>query len=177
MPAQPVPIEVHLARSQNGKTLGGREIEVRDVSGIARLEPPPPPPSLGARGSEEWQKIWEAGPWLWPNADYAWVEQVAKAYDELEGFEAEIAVMGLTVEGYNGQTVANPLIREKRALQDLIRKCLSELGFSPSARARLHLTDLKSQKMAKDLLNGSADTAGSQAPANSVPGYVEGSWD
>ncbi len=168
------PIEVMQARGINGKTLGGRDIEVRDVGQMERQEPPPMPDGLGERGRVEWSNIWQAGRWLWPDQDYAWVEQIARAYDDLAQFRTEIASMGLTVEGYNGQTVANPLIAEARKAEDTIRKCLSQLGFSPSDRARLKLTELKSAKQAQDLVNGSQGSG--QKAASTVQGYVEGQW-
>jgi P27 family predicted phage terminase small subunit len=174
MPAQPVPIERMQARSTNGKTLGGRDLEVNDVSGLPVLQPPPPPDGLAERGSAEWVKIWRAGKWLWPEQDYAWVEQIVHAYDDLDTFRAEIAQMGLTVEGYNGQTVANPLIAEVRRLEDTIRKCLSQLGFSPTDRARLKLTELKGASELQKVMNGARN--GNEGPS-SPPQYIEGSWE
>lgn len=172
MPAQPVPIERMMARSQNGKTLGGRDLEVHDVSGMEAVEAPAMPEGLGARGVAEWRKIWTAGRWLWPDQDYAWVEQVARAYDDLAIFRAEVGG-NLTVEGYNGQMTAHPLIAEMRKCEDTIRKCLSQLGFSPTDRARLKLTELKASKTAQDLVNGGA--AGNPS-RQTVESYVEGEW-
>jgi P27 family predicted phage terminase small subunit len=160
-----------MARSTNGKTLGGRDLEVRDVGKMAPVQAPPMPEGLGDRGQQEWLKIWEAGRWLWPDQDYPWVEQVCHAYDDLALFRAEVSAMGLTVEGYNGQTTANPLIAEMRKCEDTIRRCLSALGFSPTDRARLKLTELKGAQAAQSLVNG--------APGSSprvADGYVEGEW-
>ncbi len=168
MPAQPVPIERMIARSNNGKTLGGRDLEVTDVSSMEKIEPPPMPSGLKTRGKQEWVKIWSSAPWLWVSQDYAWIEQACRAYDDLTAFRKEIATMGLTVEGYNGQTTANPLIKEVRAAEDTIRKCLSMLGFSPTDRARLKLTEARGATELQKLTQGAA-----QAP---VTGYVENEW-
>jgi P27 family predicted phage terminase small subunit len=173
LPAQPVPIERMMARSQNGKTLGGRDLEVIDVGGLEAPRAPEPPEGLGDRGSVEWRKIWQAGKWLWPDQDYAWVEQCARAYDDLAVFRAKVAEDGLTVEGYNGQTTAHPLISEMRKCEDTIRKCLSQLGFSPTDRARLKLTELKGASELQKLVNGGTQ---SSAPGNVVESYVEGEW-
>lgn len=173
MPAQPVPIERMQARSANGKTLGGRDLVVHDVAEMARVQPPEAPEGLGDRGSVEWSKIWEAGRWLWPDQDYAWVEQTARAYDDLAEYRKVVASEGLTVEGYAGQTTAHPLIAEMRKCEDTIRRCLSQLGFSPTDRARLKLTELKSAKTAQDLVNGSGQGNG-KPPA--VQSYAEGEW-
>lgn len=173
MPAQPVPLERMQARSTNGKTLGGRDLEVRDVGQMAPVNAPPMPDGLAERGQTEWVKIWTAGKWLWPEQDYAWVEQVARAYDDLATFRAQVAQDGLTVEGYNGQMTAHPLIPEVRKCEDTIRRCLSQLGFSPTDRARLKLTELKGAKAAQDLVGGSAPRT---EATTAVQGYVEGEW-
>lgn len=173
MPAQPVPIERMIARSSNGKTLGGRDLDVTDVSDLPAVKAPRAPDGLQARGKAEWRKIWQAGRWLWPDQDYAWVEQICRSYDDLATFRAEINRMGLTVEGYNGQTVANPLISEMRRCEDTIRKCLSQLGFSPTDRARLKLTELKGASELQKLVHGGQDTADA---AETIESYVEGEW-
>lgn len=173
MVAQPVPMEIMLARSHNGKTLGGRDLEVVDVSGLPVLEVPQAPEGLGARGGVEWLKIWTAGRWLWPDQDYPWVEQVVRAYDDIDQFRQSIADEGLMVPGYRpGMTVANPLISEIRKAEDTIRKCLSQIGFSPTDRARLKLTELKGASELQKLTN----SAGSSNPGQTVQGYVEGAW-
>jgi P27 family predicted phage terminase small subunit len=166
-------MEVMLARSTNGKTLGGRNVEVNDVSAMVAPEPPVPPEGLGERGTLEWRKVWQAGRWFWSDQDYHWIEQLARAYDDVAEFRAEIKRMGLTVEGYNGQTVANPLIAEVRRAEDTIRKCLSQLGFSPTDRARLKLTELKGASELQKLVNN-----GGNGPTNAETAYeyAEGEW-
>ena len=170
MPARPVPIERMLARSHNGKTLGHRDLEVNDISTMERREPPEMPEGLDTRGVEEWHKIWAAGRWLWPDQDYAFVEQVARSYDDLAEFRKKVAEEGLTVTGYNGQTVAHPLISEMRKCEDTIRRCLSLLGFSPTDRARLKLTELKGASELQKLVGNS------NSPQAAAQGYVEDSW-
>lgn len=108
---------------------------------------PPAPPDLGKRGEIEWYRTWEAGiVWLHPNEDYHWIEQIARAYDDIEEFRAEIKATGLIVKGYTkDMLVANPLIKEVRQLEATIRKCLSMIGFSPTDRARLGIAEVKLQ--------------------------------
>lgn len=169
---KPLPIEVHQARGINGRTLGGREIVATDVSLMPSVAAPQPPEALGPRGQLEWAKVWAAGKWLWPDQDYAWVEQVVRAYDDIESFRSQISDDGLMVPGYRpGMKVANPLIAEIRRAEDTIRKCLSILGFSPTDRARLKLTELKGASELQKLTAGS-----NAAPENLVNSYVEDSW-
>jgi P27 family predicted phage terminase small subunit len=173
MSARPVPLERMIARSNNGKTLGKRDLVVNDVSAMEALEPPTPPAGLGDRGSIEWRKIWQAGRWLWPDQDYAWIEQVCHAYDDLETFRDQVIKDGLTVEGYAGQMTAHPLIREMRYCEETIRKCLSQLGFSPTDRARLKLTELRGASELQKLVNG--QTGAPQTVRGEVE-YNEGEW-
>lgn len=171
--ANPVPMEVMQARSHNGKTLGKRDLVVNDVSLMPSVDAPEPPEALGPRGQLEWAKVWAAGKWLWPDQDYAWVEQVVRAYDDLDAFRQSIAQEGLMVAGARPRTiVANPLIAEVRRAEDTIRKCLSILGFSPTDRARLKLTELKGASELQKLTNSS----GNATPNNVVNSYVEDEW-
>lgn len=174
MPVPPVPIERMQARSLNGKTLGGRDLDVIDVSRLPAVQAPPAPEGLRERGQVEWLKIWQAGKWLWPEQDYPWVEQVVRAYDDIDSFRKSIEDEGLMVPGYRpGMTVANPLISEIRKAEDTIRKCLSQIGFSPTDRARLKLTELKGESLLKQMTD---NAAGPPNPGQTIQGYVEGEW-
>jgi phage terminase small subunit len=46
---------------------------------------------------------------------------------------------------------ANPLLREIRDAESVIRKCLSMIGFSPTDRAKLGLAEIKVQAGIADL--------------------------
>ncbi|WP_187365966.1 phage terminase small subunit P27 family [Trebonia kvetii] len=167
------PVEVMQRRSHNGKTLGGRDLEVIDVSNMAPVAVPPVPKGLAERGSAEWLKIWTAGKWLWPDQDYAWVEMACKAYDRIAVFEAQILEDGPMVPGYRpGMLVSHPLFTEIDRAETVIRKCLSQLGFSPTDRARLKLTELKGASELQKLVNGSQHSA----QGNTVQSYIEGEW-
>lgn len=170
MPAMPVPIERHQARGQNGKTLGKRDIEATEIVKKVPFDVPEPPDDLGTYGVAAWNRVWEAGYWLWPDQDVFWVEQIAYASEQVIEFRNTVKAEGLTVTGYNGQTVAHPLIAEQRKANAEIAKALSLLGFSPTDRARLKLTELKGEKTAQDILNNSKP--GTQV----VDSYVEDSW-
>lgn len=136
-----------LGTSHASKPKAGTDLEI--VQGeIVEYQPTQldilKPADLGTRGSREWDNIWKAGKtWLHESEDYHLVEIVARAYDEIEIYRAEIYPPGerpkLIVKGYAGQKTANPLIKEIREAERVILKCLSMLGFSPSDRARLGL--------------------------------------
>ena len=127
------------------------------------LDVPEPPEGLGERGLAEWGNVWTAGmQWLHPEEDYHWVEQIAAAYDEIVQFREEIEKTGLIVKGYAGQMTANPLLREIRDAQAVIRKCLSMLGFSPTDRAKLGLAEIKRQTGIAKLQNKTQQKRGGQ---------------
>jgi P27 family predicted phage terminase small subunit len=148
----PKPIERHLL-NEHGRTLGGRELDVQDVSQMQAVEPPPMPEGLRVRGQLEWAALWSEGRWFWPG-DYRWVEMIARAYDEVDQYEAEIARVGLLVKGTRGVMIANPLIAEKRRAQEVIRQALSKLGMSPTDRARLRLVEAQGTSVLKGITDG-----------------------
>lgn len=160
MPAgrPPKPIERQIADARgDGLRPGGHKPSVPSTA-ISRysgtVSVPEPPEGLKERGSAEWGKIWNAGKaWLHPAEDYHWVEQISRAYDDIAGFRAEVEKTGLIVKGYAGQQTANPLLREIDAQQATIRKCLSQLGFSPTDRAKLGLAEIKVRSGLQDLQN------------------------
>lgn len=143
----PKPIERKRATGRTPATdSGGRRLPaVREtIVKDAAEDIPEPPSGLGARGDAEWVKIWTAGrKWLAPTQDYAWVEMVARAWDDIEQFRARVEADGLIQTGSMGQVIAHPLIAEVRRAEATIQKCLSVLGFSPTDRARLGLAEVK----------------------------------
>lgn len=141
----PKPIERARATARNAThKADGRPLPaVREVI-TKTADVPPAPPGLGARGAAEWETIWSAGrAWLAPTQDYAWVEIVCRAWDDIDGFRAKVAADGLIQKGSMGQVIAHPLIASIRQAEGQIMKALSVLGFSPTDRARLGLAEIK----------------------------------
>jgi P27 family predicted phage terminase small subunit len=142
----------------NGRTpttdSGGRKLPaVREVI-VKTTGTPAPPPGLGARGAAEWASIWRAGSaWLAPAQDYAWVEIVARAWDDIEGFRAKVQADGLIQKGSMGQVIAHPLIASIRQAEAQIMKALSVLGFSPTDRARLGLAEIKRVSKLQEMMS------------------------
>lgn len=106
---------------------------------------------LGAKGAEMWQKLWSAGWWLHPAEDFTWLEQICQSYDAIEAFNAIIAAEGMTATGSMGQLIAHPLLAERNKAFQIIQKCLSQLGFSPTDRARLSLTEAQTMSIAQQM--------------------------
>jgi len=148
------PLEVMATRSPDGKTPGHRYLPV-----LVKVRPdtnvPEPVTPLAGRAAEEWEKVWEACYWLKRDQDYHWVEMIARAYRDIEVFRARVEQDGLVVTGYANQVVAHPLIAEIRKCEATIQKCLSILGFSPTDRARLAITEAKARNELQKMLDDS----------------------
>ena len=132
----------------DGREVPSMEIVPRTAAEIV----PVPPVDLDERGLIEWEKVWTAGHWLKADQDYHLVVTLAEAYDEIEAYRAQIKVDGLMTRGSAGGMIANPLIKEVRACQATIIKCLSLLGFSPSDRMRLGIQELKIQSKLEEMM-------------------------
>lgn len=149
----PEPIERQRSKARgDGRRPGKREIVKAQYTIVKRADAPQMPRGLKTRGKREWLKIWASGPWLNPEHDYAWVEQIARAYDDIDVFRRRIEEDGLVVRGSLGQPVAHPLVAEVRKCEQTIRTCLSVLGFSPTDRARLGLAEIKRETALQDLI-------------------------
>lgn len=139
-----VPLERMAARSPDGKTPGKRNLPA-----VANRAPdysvPVPAIDLKGRGEVEWERVWTAGWWLSREQDYPWVEMICQAYMDIEDYRVYVAEHGLITKGYAGQDAANPMIAEIRKCEATIQKCLQVLGFSPTDRAKLQLSQVKIQ--------------------------------
>lgn len=134
------------------------------------------PVGLAQRGQREWVNVWAAGArWLQPDRDYHWIEQIARAYDEIQEYRRLIRADGRVQHGSQGQPVAHPLIAEVRRLEERIDKNLAELGLSPTAAARLGLAVVKTESKLDELAakREERERAASQ-PAAEPAGVVEG---
>lgn len=148
----PKPVE-RLKATQRDAThkANGTVIAVREVTPDRTV--PGAPTAVTGRGLEEWEKVWEAGFWLKRDQDYHWVEMIAQAYSDIAQFRARVEQDGLVQTGYAGQVVAHPLIAEIRKCEATIQKCLSVLGFSPTDRARLAITEAKAKTAIQDFID------------------------
>jgi P27 family predicted phage terminase small subunit len=148
------PIEKMKARSPDGTTPGHRKLLVPVSPTTPERSVPDLPAGIAAegRGAEEWVKVWTAGFWLKRDQDYHWVEMIARAYGDMARYRTEVEEMGLTVTGYAGQVVANPLLNEIRKLEQTIQKCLQVLGFSPTDRAKLAIVEASAQNAVEKMI-------------------------
>jgi len=144
----------------DGRTPSKTLVPTSAVTAVRNKYVPEAPVELGDRGQVEWQKIWEAGFWLKAEQDYAWIEQIAYAYDQIKEFREKVKEDGLVVTGYAGQVVAHPLIAEIRKCEATIRECLSKIGFSPTDRARLGIMEAKAQTALQQMIEAQRQNAG-----------------
>lgn len=130
---------------------------------------PEPPSNLGPIALNRWPLIWEtAQDWLNPGLDGPQVETICRLYDEISELRKLLEVHGhlisepiMTPKGpaidpTSGEIVtklvANPASRLLRAAEKQLQGWLSDLGFSPTARARLGLAEVKRQTTLETLL-------------------------
>jgi P27 family predicted phage terminase small subunit len=147
------PIEKMKARSPDGNTPGHRKLLVPTSPTTPDRTVPELPVGLeGTRALEEWEKVWTAGFWLHRDQDYHWVEMIARAYADIEGYRAYIKEHGLITKGYAGQDAANPMISEIRKCEATIQKCLQVLGFSPTDRAKLAIVEKQAQNALQQMI-------------------------
>jgi P27 family predicted phage terminase small subunit len=146
-----VPLERMAAKSPDGVTPGKRHLPAKVTMTVDRTVPEPPA-SITGRGLEEWDKIWRAGWWLMRDQDYHWVEMIAQAYSDIEVYRAQVLQDGLITKGYAGQDAEHPMLAAIRKCQATIQKCLQILGFSPTDRAKLAITQRKAMGALQEMM-------------------------
>jgi P27 family predicted phage terminase small subunit len=149
-PPKPVERLAATQRDANHKA-DGREIARIEVKPDRTV--PALPEIIKGRGEVEWRNIWTAGFWLKRDQDYMWVEMIAQAYTDIEAFRERVELDGPIARGYAGQVTAHPLIAEIRKCEATIQKCLSVLGFSPTDRARLAITEMKARSALQEMID------------------------
>lgn len=106
----------------------------------------PEAPLLGESGLALWYHVWTAGrAWLSPDSDFTIVRLLCEAEDEY------VEIRGLIQSGAvertyitaAGQVVTHPLVTQLAALRTQITAWLAAIGFSPSDRSRLGLSEVR----------------------------------
>jgi len=131
---------------------------------------PPVPDGLSEAGRRFWVDVWQAGaPWLSPAIDLDTVALAARLFDDATAFREEIAARGRLIEEpmlYQGEivvdavkVVANPAVKMLRDAEKSLLAYLIDLGFTPTARARLGLAQVKAQSKLEQLAREREDRA------------------
>ena len=136
----PKPLEVKRAEGNPGKRALPKEsnlILLPAANGI-----PEPSRPLMKYGQQLWDSIWGMGQsWISPNTDIELVLMTAEMVDER--WNLRVKVMG---------TDDPRMRRGLRELDKQIVSNLSDLGFSPTARMRLGIAEVKKQTKLEELL-------------------------
>lgn len=106
----------------------------------------PTAPELGDAGLTLWNHVWTAGrAWLSPDSDFTIVRLLCEAEDEYVEIRAQLT--SGAVERYYvtaaGQVVTHPLVTQLSNLRTQITAWLAAIGFSPSDRSRLGLSEVR----------------------------------
>ena len=145
----PKPVEVH--RRNGNPSRKNLPVPVTVLRPV-RNGTPAPPPELGQRGQDFWLAVWQAGSaWLSPGLDQPMVEEVCRITDEVTGHLDDITDHGRLIEEpiatasgdvVGTRLVSNPALMNLRRAEESRRRGLIELGFTPTARARLGLAQV-----------------------------------
>jgi hypothetical protein len=143
---------------------------------LESAEGAPVPVALSSRGRDLWTTFTETF-WI-SKLDLMLVEQACMLADDIDNLRGEIGTewvveeplvtpAGIIVEGAT-KKAAHPLIKELRVAQKLLLDFAVQLGFSPSARARLGIAEIKKvrDKLAElkhEFESRSPEPAGSEA--------------
>lgn len=166
----PKPVELKKLLGNPGK----RALPEPVVHLPAIREVPEPPVMLGPKGQRFWNEAWSLGaPWLNPNLDTDTMVKVCQLTDEMQELhesymklgplvaEKVVSASGRVALDDKGKPVvrivANPAEKMLRRAEISWMRMLSELGFTPTARARLGLAQVKAESKLETLLANKAE--------------------
>ena len=159
MPNPPKPIELKRRLGNPGRRPLPAQTET--VALPPALKIPRAPKSLSPAAKRMFREIWKtAHEWLTPALDAPTVIQVCRIYEQIEAFQESIDKYGTVVEepivSPKGEVVGyalkpNPAYKMMRQAEVNLRSLLSELGFTPTARARLGLAEVRTQSKLEEL--------------------------
>jgi hypothetical protein len=136
----PKPLEVKRAEGNPGKRplpKEGNLVILPQANGI-----PEPARPLLKYGQELWDRIWGMGQsWISPTTDIELVLMTAEMVDERWNLRVKV--------------MSNDDPRLRRGLRELDKQIvgnLSDLGFSPTARMRLGIAEVKKQSKLEELM-------------------------
>jgi P27 family predicted phage terminase small subunit len=138
------PVEQHrLAGNPSKKQLPDAPQPGTGLSGATDV---PTPPDLGQEGLALWNHVWNSGrAWLSPDSDYTIVRLICEAHDEYTELRAQL--LSGQVDRYyvtaNGQVVTHPVVTQVANLRTQLTAWLAAIGFSPSDRSRLGLSEVR----------------------------------
>lgn len=136
----PKPLEVKRAEGNPGKRALPKESNLILLPAATSIPEPSRP--LMKYGQQLWDSIWGMGQsWISPNTDIELVLMTAEMVDER--WNLRVKVMG---------TDDPRMRRGLRELDKQIVSNLSDLGFSPTARMRLGIAEVKKQTKLEELL-------------------------
>ena len=107
-------------------------------------EVPRPPARLGARGSQIWVELWEAGGSAYhPPTDRFVIERYCLLHDRHAELWATLDRDGFMAMGSQGQEVLHPAARALDSTEKELRSLEDRLGLNPEARARLGIATIE----------------------------------
>lgn len=106
----------------------------------------PTPPPLREDGLALWSHVWTAGrSWLSPDSDRTVVTLICQAQDEAEELRKGLnsGEFPRVYTHSNGAYVTSPYVTQLKELRTQLTAWLAAIGFTPSDRARLGLSEVR----------------------------------
>lgn len=137
------PIEQKILQGNPGKQSLPKSLP-KSLTKTGHFAIPKPPVGLGKNGKAVWNQVWTAGQsWLNPESDYALIKLLCEAADDYQR-KRDALNKGTVEEVYfmpNGSWANHPYVNNVKDLRIQMTAWLSQLGFSPTDRARLGITE------------------------------------
>ena len=114
--------------------------------------PPKAPKGLEAAGKAVWAAVWDQGQTWLASSDEILVGLLCETVDEREEWQKIVDDEGWSVTTTRGSKALHPAVPQLRALDQQVVGILSLLGFTPTDRSRLGLTEVKRLTHLADLV-------------------------
>lgn len=134
----PKPTAVKRAEGNPGKR-ALPPVHISDTDDDEVIDVPEVPDNLGTEGEAAWNRLWGAAYWLDRDVDYLLVSQLCETIDQISVHKNLIAIGEVPefVVMSNGALQEHAYVKQIRSNTATMLTLMSELGFTPTARARL----------------------------------------
>lgn len=132
-----------------------------DASNVVALPPveDTAPQQLGPAGRAVWELVADQCKWL-AESDRPTLVMLCEKFDRRQDFMARLETSDPVLYTDKGYAYANPLVGMLSTLETELAKLLSQLGLTPTDRARLGVAEVKAQSNLEKLLQRRQERSG-----------------
>ncbi|MFI0894883.1 phage terminase small subunit P27 family [Streptomyces sp. NPDC020983] len=117
------------------------------------------PAQLGPAGKAVWDLVTDQCKWL-AESDRPTLVMLCEKFDRRQDFMARLEAADPVLYTDKGYAYANPLVGMLSTLETELAKLLSQLGLTPTDRARLGVAEVKKETALEALLKRRAERTG-----------------